>query len=488
MHVLHSSTSISPSSFTHPRNKNIFEPYNFKLLQSFGDRREICYQEDEDFITSVGFDRTGDYLAVGDRAGRLVSFKYVLSSPYGNFEEDNINMEKSHNLKYKRISSREITSSYIYNPPIEYEYLYDFQSHFKEFDNLKSELIDQKINFIKWMHNNGSQMNLISSNSKTIKLWRISEKAAKKINKFSENGSTSNSPMLQSNSKMWLENETIYKPVLKQEFFKLHKYSINSISIAKNDEFMLTSDDLKIYLWSLNNPNKPYNIIDRTPFDMDELSEVITCSSLNKINDNLCLFATSKGIVNLTDMRIAGVCDKNCVEFKSSKHKEKDTTFFNDILQSISSCEFTGDGDFIVAREYLNLKIWDIKNTKEPIKIIPIFNQVKQYLCKLYENEGIFDRFKVSISKKGRMALTGSYDDRFHLINLNNGENYQFHILNNDEVTFKNLSGGGESLMNGSSINLKDFNLNNKVIQTEFHPDKKCFALACLNCLYIFGG
>lgn len=276
---------------------------------------------------------------------------------------------------------------------------------------------------------------------------------------------------------------------MKQEFYKLHKYAINSISLTKNDEFMLTSDDLKINLWSLNNPDKPYNIINRTPFDMDELSEVITCSSLSSKNDNLLLFATSKGMANITDMRIAGVCDKNCLEFKSPKKKEKGTTFFGDILQSISNCVFTPDEEFIVARDYLSLKIWDIKNTKEPVKIYPICNEVKNHLCKLYENEGIFDKFRVSISKRNRMALTGSYNDSFHLIDLNSGSNHQFHIKSDDEVQVRELIGGGKEIENGSSTNIKlrEFNLKEKIMQLDFHPEKKCFALACMNCLYVFG-
>ena len=452
----------------------------YRLLQSFGDRREYCSLDDEDYITALSFDKTGDFLSVGDRAGRLVFFKYVASNnPYENFEEDSV-IDKPHNLKYKRISSKDFSPKARFNP-IEYEYLFDFQSHLKEFDYMKSELIDQKINFINWMNNNGSQMNLVSSNSKSIKLWKVSEKYSRRLNK-----KPSNINMEESFPKISVEYEPIYKSTLKQEFFKLHKYSINSISVAKNDEFMLTSDDLKIYLWSLGDPNKPYNIINKTPFDMDELSEVITCSTLSKKNDNVLLFGTSTGSLNLADMRIAGNCDKNCLEFKSKKTKGKEKTFFTDILASISSCQFSPNENLILGREYLDLKVWDIKNTKEPVLTIPLYSEIKNHLCKLYESEGIFDKFKVSISNKTKMALTGVYNDSFHLLNIENGENHQFHICNNDELNVKKLIDGGENIGNGKTEKVA-LNLNNKILHSEFHPKKNCFALACLNCLYVFG-
>lgn len=494
----------SLSRNTSPHNQKMFkfsfEPNDYRLLQSFGERREVSSNEDEDYITTLSFDGTGDFLAVGDRAGRLIFFKYVATSPYDNFEEDNVVQDKQHNLKYKRISSRDFSpGGNNQNNPIEYEYLFDFQSHLKEFDFMKSEEIDQKINFVKWLHHNGSQMNLVTSNSKTIKLWRITEKMTRRKKNSDENG------MLSSYPKVILDYETTYKHTLKQEFFKLHKYGLNSISLTRNDEFMLTSDDLKVYLWSLNDCNKPYNVINKTPIDMDDLSEVITCSVLSRKNDNIFMFGTSKGSVNMADLRISGVCDKNCSEYKSKKLSAKEKTFFSDILGSISNCEFSPEEDLIIAREFLGIKTWDIRNTKEPLETLPIYEEVKNHLCQLYENEGIFDKFKVSINKKRKTILTGTYNDSFHLINLNNGDNHQFRIMNNDEVTVQKLVNGKpaehmekskeimekskEKKENGNSISPKktQINLNNKIIQVEYHPKKNCFALSCLNCLYVFG-
>ena len=58
----------------------------------------------------------------------------------------------------------------------------------------------------------------------------------------------------------------------------LHNYHINSISIAANGENFISSDDLRIYLWDLENTNEAFNIIDLKPDNFEELNEVITAS------------------------------------------------------------------------------------------------------------------------------------------------------------------------------------------------------------------
>ena len=65
-----------------------------------------------------------------------------------------------------------------------------------------------------------------------------------------------------------------------------------------------------------------------------------------------------------------------------------------------------------------------------------------------------------------------------HLLNIENGENHQFHICNNDELNVKKLIDGGENIGNGKTEKVA-LNLNNKILHSEFHPKKNCFALGC---------
>ena len=62
----------------------------------------------------------------------------------------------------------------------EYQYFSELQSHMREFDYLKSTDIEEKINAIQWLRPNGKNMFCLTTNDKTIKLWKISEKSIKK--------------------------------------------------------------------------------------------------------------------------------------------------------------------------------------------------------------------------------------------------------------------------------------------------------------------
>ena len=54
----------------------------------------------------------------------------------------------------------------------EYRFLTEFQSHESEFDYLKSQEIEEKINQIAWCKRVNDSLLLLSTNDKTIKLWK----------------------------------------------------------------------------------------------------------------------------------------------------------------------------------------------------------------------------------------------------------------------------------------------------------------------------
>lgn len=69
--------------------------------------------------------------------------------------------------------------------PVEYRYLTEFQSHEPEFDYLKSLEIEEKINTLRWCHQGANSSRfLISTNDKTIKLWKVFEKQLQCVSDF----------------------------------------------------------------------------------------------------------------------------------------------------------------------------------------------------------------------------------------------------------------------------------------------------------------
>lgn len=99
-----------------------------------------------DIISTVEFNHSGELLATGDKGGRVVIF-----------QQEQENKIQSHSRG-------------------EYNVYSTFQSHEPEFDYLKSLEIEEKINKIRWLPQKNAAQFLLSTNDKTIKLWKISER------------------------------------------------------------------------------------------------------------------------------------------------------------------------------------------------------------------------------------------------------------------------------------------------------------------------
>ena len=64
---------------------------------------------------------------------------------------------------------------------IEYRFYCEFQSHDPEFDYLKSLEIEERINKIRWCRARTGPLFLLSTNDKTIKLWKVHEKSGRVV-------------------------------------------------------------------------------------------------------------------------------------------------------------------------------------------------------------------------------------------------------------------------------------------------------------------
>ena len=116
------------------------------VCRCFGDKGDVEDITEADIISTVEFDQTGNYLATGDKGGRVVLF------------------ERNETKK-----------------TCEYKFHTEFQSHEPEFDYLKSLEIEGKINKIKWCRRQNASHYLLSTNDKTIKLWKVFEKSLKVV-------------------------------------------------------------------------------------------------------------------------------------------------------------------------------------------------------------------------------------------------------------------------------------------------------------------
>lgn len=122
------------------------------LTQRFGRDCITPLDADADTITALELDRMGNYMAVGDRGGRVVMFEKTSQSRSGSD------------------SSKPEPESDDWSP------YFQFKSHNIEFDYLKSIEIEEKISQIKFLPQNGCNKFILSANDKIVKLWKIGEK------------------------------------------------------------------------------------------------------------------------------------------------------------------------------------------------------------------------------------------------------------------------------------------------------------------------
>lgn len=271
----------------------IFRPPNTILSSS-------CHTE-ADIISTVEFNHTGELLATGDKGGRVVIFQRE---------------QESKNQVHRRG---------------EYNVYSTFQSHEPEFDYLKSLEIEEKINKIRWLPQQNAAYFLLSTNDKTVKLWKVSErdKRPEGYNLKDEEGrlrdpatiTTLRVPVLR-------PMDLMVEATPRRVFANAHTYHINSISVNSDYETYMSADDLRINLWNFEITNQSFNIVDIKPANMEELTEVITAAEFHPHHCNTFVYSSSKGTIRLCDMRASALCDRH-TKFFEEPEDPSNRSFFS---------------------------------------------------------------------------------------------------------------------------------------------------------------
>ncbi|KAK4472069.1 hypothetical protein MN116_005441 [Schistosoma mekongi] len=459
-----------------------------------------------DIISCVEYDKTGDFLATGDHGGRIVIFKRE--------SEDKLQKCVSHNVYCT------------------------FVSHEPEFDYLKSLEIEEKINKIRWLPRTNHARFLLSTNDKTIKLWRITERCRRVANISSNissdyflNNTATTTPTttiadddddaavlndnVSNNSSVSSSFNKIYHrtdlrvpyyedidPVMdahpKRIFANAHAYLINSLSVNSDQETFLSADDLRINLWNLEITNQSFNIVDLKPVNMEDLSEVITAAQFHPSSCSLFIYSSSKGTIRLCDMRQRALCDEHALSFEEVDDPMS-RCFFSEIINNISDLNFSHSGRYILSRDYLTLKVWDLNMPRRPVETYLVHDYFRTKLCALYENDCIFDKFECQWSPNDNMIVTGSYNNYFRVFERGTSkdllmeasreamENSVCGKLKPCQVISDGTIGGAISATSFSEgkINVECMDLTRKLLHLSWHPREHTLALAGTSSLYL---
>lgn len=370
-----------------------------------------------DFLSTVEFSQDGSYLATGDMGGRVV----VLAT------------DKSK------------TEDVEFGPPVHYKFHCEFPSHEPEFDYVRSQQVSEKINQIKWLPPSNNSLYMLVTNDKEIKLWKIYETEEEDIvawnfgrppaSRMSRARGAAASKGLQFNRNN-LRLPAVEKALprdgegafighkLRRSFARdVHQFPIASLAVSPDGDHFLSGDHLRINLWNTHVTDKAFNVVDLKPADMQDLSEVMNVVDYHPIHSNLFLYGTSRANIRLCDMRQRALCDVEAKNFGPGRprHDQVDPNkgFFNELTQAITDAKFSKGGRFIISRDFMSIKIWDINQEKRPVETIYVHEYLRPSpaMWHLYERELLFDPFTLGISADGDI-VTGSYNSFFHIYNL----------------------------------------------------------------------
>merc|ERR1712000_27528 len=427
---------------------------DWKFSQVFGDRTQTQDVAEEDVVSAVEFDETGDFIAAGDKGGGIVVF------------------ERDHSKSSKKSRKEALP---------EYKFYAEFQSHEPEFDYLKSLEIEEKINKIRWCKRQNQARFLLTTNDKTVKLWKVFEKNLKTVSV------TSSALPGQLVVPKLSTKQTVVAAAPRRIFANAHAYHINSIALNSDGETFISSDDLRINLWNLGISDQSFNIVDIKPDNMEELTEVITSAEFHPTSSNLFMYSSSKGTIKLCDMRAAALCDKEASTFEEAEDPAQ-KSFFSEIISSISDIKFGGDGRYIIARDYLTLKIWDLHNNAKPLRTIRIHDYLRTKLCDLYENDCIFDKFECAMSGDGNHFITGSYHNYFYLYDRQSKGSLCLeaskHLPKTKKASLPKTKKKGKN--KEAEVNPDAIDFDKKVLHTSWHPKENLIAIAASNNLFLY--
>ncbi|KAL7162599.1 hypothetical protein ACSBR2_042982 [Camellia fascicularis] len=424
---------------------------DWKFSQVFGERTAGEEVQEVDIISAIEFDKTGDHLATGDRGGRVVLFERTDT-------KDSASRRDLERMDYA-----------ISRHP-EFRYKTEFQSHEPEFDYLKSLEIEEKINKIRWCQTANGALFLLSTNDKTIKFWKVTS------------------------------HETSLMARCRRVYAHAHDYHINSISNNSDGETFISADDLRINLWNLEISNQSFNIVDVKPANMEDLTEVITSAEFHPSHCNMLAYSSSKGSIRLIDLRQSALCDTHSKLFEEQEAPGS-RSFFTEIIASISDIKFGKDGRYILSRDYMTLKLWDINMDSGPVSTFQVHEYLRPKLCDLYENDSIFDKFECCLSGEGMRVATGSYSNLFRVFGCASGsteattleasKNPMRKQVQTPSRPSRSLSSitrvvrrGAESP--GVDANGNSFDFTTKLLHLAWHPTENSIACAAANSLYMY--
>lgn len=312
-----------------------------------------------DFITVIRLSKDGSLLAAGDSAGKVSLFR---------------------------------TDSQL-SPGV------SFTSHYRSSDYVLGIEVESDIKQLEWVNSHSRRASLLSSNSKSIKLWTIYNPICDRL--YVDQTSSSKKASLNSDNSPFFTKRTP-KAICRSVYESDPNFSIHSVSLSPNCFQFLSSDEMRIALWDLEHNESACIVVDSKPHAYDSMSEVITCARFHPNQSSVFLWGTTKGFIKIGDFRTKMLWDEPALKFKY----RYDQNVWSELVDAILSAQFSADQSYVIVRDLFTIKVWDLRNTKSPLNTHKLFD-VHGDIEELIQSGQLADEFEVRVSPVSGKFCTG---------------------------------------------------------------------------------
>ncbi|CCW70651.1 unnamed protein product [Phytomonas sp. Hart1] len=258
-----------------------------------------------------------------------------------------------------------------------------------------------------------NRITYLTANDRVIKLFQVRREGISMLHAFPYMNTVLGEPFLGSQYFVGTHRQVNILPI--KEYGPMAN-SIQALSLSADCETFMSVEDLQVFWchFEASDSTKPTCIVDLCPRSgvLDEMEELITASCFHPTHGSLFLLSRSSGILNVGDLRHPPSRETRQYALTTKITPQQNPTrcmTYDEILCSISAAAFLSP-DHIVTRDYLSLKLWDLRKISTPCEMVPVMDYVSPYFDALYNHDSIFDRFPVSVDDRSGTVVTGLYD------------------------------------------------------------------------------
>ena len=142
--------------------------------------------------------------------------------------------------------------------------------------------------------------------------------------------------------------------------------------------------------------------------------------------------------------------------------------FLGETVSSISDVKFSPCGRYFASRDYLSMKVWDLRNESQPLSTLRFHDHLLAHLADLYARDALFDKFDLAWNSSGSQLATGSYSNTFFVCDAFGDKKQMLHATKPGQRVTDRL------------------NSNLKIAHLAWHPQSDLIALGAKDYGFLF--